>query len=139
MVKIWRIGFEDRPNVVMTVVAAGARIGGEEEGMRELDKDDAQNFNFRNWKRGVNINQKEGERLWQAQVLGKDQDFGFGCAKFGATIDLRLKLSGGKWEVGLEFTREVLAGVMEQARRPLHCYVTLVQSLALSGPQFSHG
>lgn len=98
MVKIWRIGFDDRRNVVMAVVAAGARIGGEGKGMREVDKDDTQNFNFRNCKSGVNINQKEGTRLWQAQVLGKDQYFGFGCAKFGATI--RPPAEVVRWEVG---------------------------------------
>ena len=32
--------------------------------------------------------------------------------------DLRLEVSGGQLEMGLEFRRVVLAGVMEQARKP---------------------
>lgn len=41
-------------------------------------------------------------------------------------LDLQLELLSGKLEVDLQFKREIVAGIMEQARRPLHCCVTVI-------------
>lgn len=124
------IGFNDRPNVVIVVVMGLRNRGGQR--MRYIDKDDSKNFNFSNWKSGVDISEREGEWPWQA--LRKDQDFGFGCAKF--EVSIRPPAGVVRWEFG---GGSAVQGIMEQARRPLHCPVTVIQSFTSLGLSFPIG
>lgn len=87
----------------------------------------------------LTLTRRKGKDCGRHRFWGKISILVLDVLNLEQPSDLQLKLSGGKWEVGLEFMREVLAGVMEQARRPFPCCVTVVQSLSLSGPQFSHG